>query len=297
MKSRLMTEMMVVGLLTLSALALGLCGAGCGGSGPAVGPDTASLAEPDDLAADAMLDVPGPDDDATETDLATTTPTLTLRLAAELDTSAGTVKVTSITHAELLNTARTVVKTARIRNGAARFPLTGLTAGHYFIRVNGLASDLVPTRISNPAASLRQYVGRKLRSSVIGRLTSPKYRFETFSLGQGFPRVVRYSNGAGATPRGYAYVLMRPGTQILQVRYLGTAKLLTSHKHSGPHSFVTWMLGPSNHGTSSMSCSSCHGNLSSHPASYSSIKKDNGWCFKCHYGPGGPSNGMVKPSQ
>jgi hypothetical protein len=77
--------------------------------------------------------------------------------------------------------------------------------------------------------SVNQYVGKKLRSSVVGSLTSPVYRIETYPGTQAFPRVVRYSNGSAATPAGYAYAIMKPGSQVIETRYLGTARLLTSH--------------------------------------------------------------------
>jgi hypothetical protein len=264
---------------------------GCGGSDSPdqIGGFTTPAADPPEAASAAV--------DAPQGDAATAVPTLTLALNAALDTSSGTVKAASITQAQLLNTAKTLVKTATIASGKAQFDLTGLAAGHYFIKVNGLSNLLVPTRIDNPAANLSQAVGKKLRSSVIGSLASPTYRIETFPSGQGLPKIVKYSDGTAATPQGWAYVIMKPGAGKLETRYLGTAALLTSHNHSGPHSFSSWMLGPSNHGKSSLNCQSCHGPSSTHPASHSSIKKDVGWCFKCHYGSGGPSGGFVKPTQ
>ncbi|MBM3474225.1 MAG: hypothetical protein FJX75_13230 [Armatimonadetes bacterium] len=290
MHTRTKQGVLLVGLLALTAVWAALSVAGCGGAGGSEGLD--------DLGAD-LADAPSaaPVDTAAASDAATAAPTLTLSLSTQLDTSPGAVKATSITQAELLNTAKTLVKTATIAGGAAQFDLTGLAAGHYFIRVNALASDLVPTKIDNPALSMTQFVGQKLRNSVIGTLASPKYRIETFSKGQAWPQVVRYSNGTAATPKGWAYVILQPGSKKMEIRYLQTAVLLTKHSHGGPHSFSTWMLGPTNHGKSTMNCASCHGSTSSHPASYSGINEGNGWCFKCHYGPTGPSKGMVKPTQ
>ncbi len=292
----------MVGLLALTALAVVIAAGGCGGSG---GPDdgAAGLAQVGtyDAVTTPVADVaptdPAGADAGAALDTTAAVPKLILALSATLDTSPGAVKVTAITKAELLNTAKTVVSTATISSGTARFALTGLAAGHYFIRVNGLATDLVPTKIDNPAVNTKQWVGQKLRSSVIGSLTSPKYRLETFPGSQGFPRVVKYSDGTTATPKGWAYVIMQPGAGKLEVRYLQTAALLTSHTHSGPHSFATWMLGPTNHGKSSLNCSGCHGSSTCHPASYASIRKSNGWCYKCHYGAPGPLAGMVKPTQ
>ncbi|MBM3498511.1 MAG: hypothetical protein FJX74_07545 [Armatimonadetes bacterium] len=284
--------MFSIGLLAVTVLAVAVAGGGCGGSDSPT--EAGGLGAP---VADTLDVAPTADDAAAATDATAAVPQLTLALDASLDTSPGTVKATALTQAQLLNTAKAVVATATISAGTARFPLTGLTAGHYFIKVNGLSNNLVPTKIDNPTASRKQWVGRRLRSSVIGSLTSPTYRIEMFPGNQGFPRVVKYSDGTTATPQGWAYVIMRPGSQTLETRYLGTAVLLTSHAHSGPHSFSSWMLGPSNHGKSSLNCASCHGSSSLHPASYGSIKEDVGWCYKCHYGPTGPTKGMVKPTQ
>jgi hypothetical protein len=87
------------------------------------------------------------------------------------------------------------------------------------------------------------------------------------------------------------------GSTTLETRALGTNALLTSRTHKGPHTSKTWLLGANNHGKSSMNCGDCHGNANSHPGSYASITKSNGFCFQCHYGPVGPSRGMVHPTQ
>jgi hypothetical protein len=289
MHTRTKQGVLLAGLLALTATWAALSVAGCGGAGGSGGP--ADLGADTGGASPALIDAPA------SGDAAAAAPTLTVSLSTQLDTSAGAVKATAITQGELFNTAKVLVKTATISGGAAKFGLTGLTAGHYFIRVNALASDLVPTKIDNPAVSMTQFVGKKLRSSVIGTLAAPTYRIETFSKGQGQHQVVKYSNGTAATPTGWAYVILQPGTKKLEIRYLATAALLTKHSHAGPHSFSTWMLGPANHGKSTMNCASCHGSTSSHPASYSGISGGNGWCYKCHYGPAGPSLGMVKSTQ
>jgi len=251
----------------------------------------------DDLAEGLTDNVAPSPDSGADADSPAFVPRLIVELEPALDTSSGATKVTSITQGELLNTAKVVVSNATVRSGIARFPLTGLAKGYYFIRMNGLASDPVPTRIDNQTRSWRQYVGRRLRSSVIGSIATPKYRLETYSSGQGCPPAVKYSDGTNARPRGNTFIIMKPAGGWLQVRYLDTARIILTHRHSGPHSFSSFILGPSNHGTSSMNCSGCHGNLNSHPASYGSIDEESGWCFKCHYGPVGPSAGFVRPGQ
>jgi len=222
-------------------------------------------------------------------------PQLILALNTTLDTSAGTSKVTSITKGELLNTKNVVVANATIAAGQAKFPVTGLAKGFYFIRLNGIANCLVPTKIDNPTVNTRQYVGRRLRDSVIGTVASPKYRIQTFPQGQSCKPIVKYSNGTKATPAGYAFAIAKPAAGTFQLRYLGRGLLLSSRTHSGPHAFPGFIMGPSHH--TGNGCTGCHGSSTSHPATYASITKTNGWCYKCHYGSGGSKSGFVRPTQ
>jgi len=226
---------------------------------------------------------------------------LMLNLDASLNGS-GTSKVTDITKGELLNTSGAVVADATINAGAVQFDLTGLTAGNYFIRLNDLANDLVPTRLDNVSANLSQFVGSQLNISVIGALADPTYKFTTYSPGQSWPAVVKYSTGAAATPtrHAYAWLYLKTNPQKIETRVLGTGALLATHSAGGYHTFPTWMVGSNNHGVryaSGSSCTGCHGNLDTKPASHSSIGESNGWCFNCHYGKTGSSNGMVDPAQ
>jgi hypothetical protein len=221
-------------------------------------------------------------------------PTLTLALATSLN-GTGVVKATTLTKAELLNAFGTRVAMATITAGKAIFPLTGLTTGHYYIRVNSLNQDLVPTRITNVLASTNQFVGTTLRNTVIGPLADPTVRMKTFALGQSQHPVVAYTTGASQTRYAYSILYLKTSPQQFQVRVLGKASLLAKMNADGPHSFATWMMGSSSHGTSNGSCTGCHGNMMSKPATYSGISAGNGWCYKCHYGPTGPSAGMVDP--
>ncbi len=237
--------------------------------------------------------------------------TLTLRLEPSLD-GGGDIKAPSITKAELLNTAGAVVKTATLNAGAAQFDLSNMKAGNYFIRVNGLAADLVPTRIDDPAKSVSQFVGKKLRATVIGSVADPTYRLKTYSKGQQEHAVVKYSNGSNATPERYAYVVlsMKTTPQKLEVRTLGTAALLSSfspasptHPGPGTPAFASYVLGGKNHGKdenyggTDAKCNTCHGNLDTRAAQYKSIVINNGWCFRCHAGKGGDPKGFVDPAQ
>lgn len=223
-------------------------------------------------------------------------------LAVALDSSqngGGSVKLASITTGEMLNTSGTIVSTATIAGGVANFDMTGLTAGTYFLRLNNLTNDLVPTRLDNPTVNTNEYVGNALVNAVIGTLASPTYRIKTFSSGQGNPVVVKYSNGTTALPSRNAYVILSltVSPKLTETRVIGTGALLAS-KSGNHHSFPSWMLGSSNHGTgNTASCSDCHGTLTSHPASYGSINESNGWCYKCHNGPNGTGSGFVDPAQ
>jgi len=226
---------------------------------------------------------------------------LTLSLDAGLNGS-GTSKVINITKGELLNTSGSVVANAALNAGTAQFDLTGLTAGNYFIRVNDLANDLVPTRLDSVSTNVSQYMGSQLNISVIGTLADPTYKFTTYSPGQSWPAVVKYTTGAAATPTRYAYawLYLKTSPQKIETRVLGTGTLLATHLAGGYHNFPTWMLGSNNHGVkyvTGTNCTGCHGNLDTKPASYGSIGESNGWCFQCHYGKTGSSNGMLDPAQ
>lgn len=237
--------------------------------------------------------------------------TLTLSLEPSLD-GGGDVKAPSITKAELLSTAGAVVKTATLKAGAAQFDLSSVKAGDYFIRVNGLAADLVPTRIDDPTTSVTQFVGKKLRATVIGSVADPTYRLKTYSKGQQEHAVVKYSNGSNATPERYAYVVLSLKTtpQKIEVRTLGTAALLSSYSpaspsHPGPGTpaFASYILGGKNHGKdenyggTDTKCNTCHGNLDTRAAQFKSIATNNGWCFRCHAGKGGDPKGFVDQTQ
>ncbi len=235
---------------------------------------------------------------------------LTLSLQPSLDGD-GSIKATSITKAELLGTDGTVVKTATIIGVNAQFDLSGVAAGDYFIRVNGLADDLVPTRIDDPTKDINQFVGQKLRVTVTGSLSDPTYRIKTFSKGQGEQPVVGYSDGATLTPERYAYVILslKTSPQKLEIRVLGTAYQLNSYTPSmATHPNVStainppssgWMLnsetphhGDIYNGTAS-NCNVCHINMDTKPASFSLVSNTNGWCYRCHNGKGGDGSGFI----
>jgi len=223
-----------------------------------------------------------------------------LALSTQLDNLPGTVKCTAIAKAELLDTSGTVLRTATISRGTARFPDPPLPPGDYFIRVNHASANLVPTRIVAPGGPVIQFVGWKLRRTVIGSLTAPSLRFDTFSEGQKEHAVVSYSTGTSLSPTRYAYVVetLVPAPQKIEIRVLGSAALLTSCTASGSHSnFADRMLGPNNHGMHASACGRCHGRLGSKAVHYANISKHYGFCYKCHYGEAGPRAGMLDPAR
>lgn len=218
----------------------------------------------------------------------------------------GAIKASTLTKVELLDTSGALLKTATLANGTATFDLAGLSAGNYFLRVNDLAADLVPTRIDNATATTVQTVGPKLRTTLVGPSGSPVYRLVTFSKGQSAAGVMKYSNGTATTPATYAYgmLYLQTSPQRIEMRALGSAALLSTESSSGPHPFSTWMLSggsgkthgdPANY-QSDGSCS-CHGNLDSKQTQYTGISRSNGWCYKCHYGKAGSTKGFVDPAQ
>jgi hypothetical protein len=233
---------------------------------------------------------------------------LTLNLQPSLD-GEGNIKATSITMAELLGTDGTVMVNGTVAGGTAQFDLSNVAVGDYFIRVNNLADDLVPTRIDNPANTTSQFVGQKLRVTLIGNLTDATYQILTFSKGQREYPVVVYSDGSNETPETYAYVILslKTSPQKLEIRALGTASQLNSYTPaSATHpstltstnpTFSMWMLGDNNHaydynGTDSK-CNTCHTNLDLKPATFSLITINNGWCYRCHFGKVGVDAGFM----
>jgi hypothetical protein len=266
---------------------------------------------------------PGPTDDAGAPDASTggVADKLTLVLDPSLDTDADTTIVTSIASAVLVGATGSTVKTATVARGEAVFDLTAVAAGDYFIRVNGHADDLVPTRIDNPRLGVGQRVGRKLRASVIGPAGSPLYRINTWSAGQAESPVAQYSNGAIVTGE-QAYVIVTYDPPKVEFRVLGTGTPLTtfspamSTHPSNDEPFDQWMLvsngvdggaGPTQHGVQftaetadggAPSCTQCHMGYDAKPAIYGAIKPGAGWCYRCHYGPvGGDSNGFVNATK
>lgn len=230
--------------------------------------------------------------------------TLTLTLDASLD-GGGDPKASSLSKLELLSTAGTVVKTWTGTGTSGPLDLGGVTAGDYFIRVNNLADDLVPTRIDDPSKDLVQSVGTKLRASLIGPSADPVYRVKTFSKGQLEHAMVKYTDGSAATPDRYNYAIVSFKTtpQKMEIRIAPTGALVLQNVKSAtdPHAFGTWALGPTNHGkpasyVNDASCNTCHGSLDTHPAQFANVTPTTGWCFKCHYGKGGDPNGFVDAS-
>ncbi len=244
---------------------------------------------------------------------------LTLSLQPSLDGN-GNVKATSITKAELLGTDGTLMKTATLSGGKAQFDMNGVAPGDYFIRLNDLPDDLVPTRIDDPGMDINQFVGQKLRVSVIGDPLDPTYKIETFSKGQGEHPVVEYSDGAAFPPERYAYVILslKTSPQKFEVRILGSGAQINSytptmsnHPSVPPLTnppFTKWILsetiildaqgtfqtghGYTYNGTDS-NCNGCHTDMDTKPATFSDVSFTSGWCYRCHYGKAGIDSGFI----
>lgn len=243
---------------------------------------------------------------------ATSGPSLTLSLDSTIDADDGTSKATSITAALLLDKTGATVGTATISGGNAVFSLSGVSAGDFFIEVNGDTADLVPTRIDDPTKDLEQRVGNKLRNSYIGPAATPVYRINTYSAGQSYNPVVQFSDGTAITGE-QAYVILTLATPKVEVNVLGTAAPLTSitptaTHMSGNQPFDSWLFmttGMDHHGDMSQGaggmagmsmCTTCHTNATTKPAAHSDITPQNGWCYQCHNGPTGPTSGFVDPA-
>ena len=236
----------------------------------------------------------------------TSTSILAITLQPSLD-SGGVIKVTSITKTELLNTDGSVANAAVVANNVAKFNLSELHTGDYFVRINDLSDDLIPTRIDDITKSINQFVGQKLRASIIGSISDPIYKIDTFSKGQGKHPIIRYSDGTNIMPESYAYIILSLKTdpKTLEIRTLGTGSELnkytpdqSNHPNSATwtnRSFENWILSDhaDNYNGSDSRCNMCHPNLGQKPTNLSDVKIGNGWCYRCHYGKGGVDLGFI----
>lgn len=227
-------------------------------------------------------------------------PTLILALNTTMD--AGNALVDNITNAVLLDTAGiTRVNATLPDNVTALFNLTGINPGDYFIEVNDLAGDRVPTRIDSNESDINQFVGERLRNSIIGNISDPMYRIKARPGGR--HPIVNYFTGANESEVPFIIVSMNP--EKIQIHEINTSRELTNFTPSGAHptgdSFQTWILGSDNHGINyndtDSKCNTCHGNLSNKASIFSAITTSNGFCYRCHYGKSGDGNGFVDPIQ
>ncbi len=253
--------------------------------------------------------------------------TLTLTLEPSLD-GKGDIRATSITQA-LLSTYYegmtictynatynnysncTPYKAATITNGTAQFNLSDRDAGNRYIMINNLSGDLIPTRIDDPTKDIHQFVGKKLRVSIIGNFSDPTYQIETFVAGR---ELVSYSDGTHYGENIYTILSLKTNPQRFQVvkfstrspiveqewetiNYTPAAPTHPSTSTSTNPSFSKWMFGKGSHGNdyggNDSKCSICHGNLDAKPAQLSEITVNNGFCFRCHYGKGGTDAGFT----
>jgi hypothetical protein len=228
---------------------------------------------------------------------------------------------------EVVKSLNRPFNSATITNGTARFSLRSYgyagnpfgDAGNRYIMINNLWGDLIPTRIDDPMKDIHQFVGEKLRVSVIGNLSDPTYRIETFTISQGYNHTtVSYPDGNYSPDvlgmfYGDVYTVLslktNPSFQVITlgaprlgreqgiIYYTPAAPTHPSTSTSINPSFSKWMFGEGSHGVdyggNDSKCNTCHGNLDMKPAKFSEITVNNGFCFRCHYGKGGAEKGFV----
>ncbi len=237
--------------------------------------------------------------------------TLTFSLSPSLDSKGDIIRAISITKAELLDVNVTITEPAAIgtvvSDNTAQFDLSDVKPGDYFIRLNNRSDYIFPTRIEDPTKDINQFVGQTLRVSVIGNLSVPVYIFKTYLNGLG---PVNCSDGYQVSPNSYIKLSLKTNPQELEVNgfriypgvydyVIGVWRILdytpttpshpsTSTSTSPP--FSKWVFSHGDdYGGNDSKCSNCHGSLDTKPASFSEITVNNGFCFRCHYGPYLPS--------
>ncbi len=237
--------------------------------------------------------------------------TLTVSLSPSLDSKGDIIKAISITKAELVEanvfvTDPTAVPTyaGTVKSDSSvQFDLSGIAPGDYFIRLNNRSDNTFPTRIDDPTKNINQFVGRTLRISVIGNLSNPVYIFKTYLNGLG---PVNCSDGYQVSQNSYIQIALKNNPQKLEVHefnivqhkdlygigartlldYTQTIPYHPSTPTSSSSPFSKWVFSHgSDYGGNDSKCSSCHGNLSTKPASFSEITVNNGFCYRCHSGP------------
>ena len=292
----------------LATLAL-LVGAGCRNE---ESPASSDAAQPLDL--ERLRDAASPPDLSSLPDLGPPPPTLTLSLDPTLDGDGDIPKAMTIAYAELLDGAGARVAAGALAGDSAVIVLLGLVPGDYFIKVNGDADDLVPTRIDDPGADLVQRVGTALRTTMIGPLDAPVYCVKSYSAGQGQSPVVRFGDGT-PVPGRYPYVLatLALAEPVIELRVLGTAEPITSVGTPNTHqthdltvAFDDWLvntIGKTHHGDAYQEpgapamCASCHLDMDEKAPWYDATLTNVGWCYRCHYGTGGSDSGFIDPTQ
>jgi hypothetical protein len=247
--------------------------------------------------------------------------TLTLTLEPSLD-GKGDIRATSITDAKLCDFQGICIlngipyKAATITNGTAQFSLSDGDTGARLILINNLNDNLIPTHLDDTTKDIHQFMGQKLRVSVIGNLSDPTYRIETFTTGQGYDHpTVSYSDGnyspeALGMYHGDIYIVLSLKTnQSFQVITLGSSRAgrgqsINSFTPTAPihpststainPPFSKWVFGHGDdYGGNDSKCNTCHGNLDTKPSKFSDVTVNNGFCFRCHYGKAGSDKGFV----
>jgi len=215
--------------------------------------------------------------------------------------SGGIIHLEAMHSARLLDASGNMVGVGDIKSGAATFALKGLPSGDYFLRLNSLELDLMPVPIARGNTTLFEFVSTTLDRAVVGDPGDPDEIIRCWSPQHGNEPVVAYSSGVPIRPTRHAYAMayLSADPPQFSTRVLGSAEaLLTLRVSRDVHDPSTWLIGPANHGRQDLaSCASCHGDLQHKSPSYQQVSEQQGWCYKCHYGPSGPAAGTVDPSQ
>ncbi|MCL6103848.1 MAG: hypothetical protein M1292_15425 [Bacteroidetes bacterium] len=244
--------------------------------------------------------------DGCKKDAITPAGNLTLKIDTSLD-AGGDIKATSFTKGVMKNYTGTIVSTGTVTSGNLVFNLSGISAGDYFIVVNDLLNDQVPTRIADASKTYIQTVGQKFRDARIILGSETLYRIKTYSQGQGEHPVRKYSDGSNLPNNAWVILSYKATPTVLEIRTMEDNRLLfaPTATNQGPHKFVDWIMGGANHGkgpagnlaATTAQCGTCHTNFNTKPASWSQITATNGNCYKCHYSIAGDPEGFLDPTK
>ena len=108
----------------------------------------------------------------------------------------------------------------------ATFNLSGITPGFYFIELNGLTGDRVPTYIDDNTINQNQSVTGTLTGSVIGDASNPtKYMIKARSGGR--HPVVNFATGQNESKLPFI-IVYNTSVQKIEIRVVNTSEPIAS---------------------------------------------------------------------